>query len=64
MNKPHGINFWIGNAVLVVAFICLFDMDALSALLGIWAMIMWMVLAAIGFYLIYRDNGPSSSVRN
>jgi hypothetical protein len=64
MNKQHGITFWIGNAVLVVAFICLFDMDALSEALGIWAMILWMVLAAVGFYLIYQDNGPSSSLPN
>lgn len=61
-NSKHGVTFWIGNAVLVVAFVCLFFMGALSEALGIWAMVLWMVLAALGFYLIYQDKGPPSSL--
>lgn len=60
MNK-HGTSFWIGNAVLVIAFLCLMFMGTLSRILGTWAMILWMVLAAAGFFLIYRDRDSSSS---
>ncbi|MGA7179691.1 MAG: hypothetical protein WBX11_08920 [Thiobacillaceae bacterium] len=61
-NSKHGISFWIGNAVLVIAFICLFFMGVLSRALGIWAMVLWMALAAVGFYLIYQVKERPSSL--
>jgi hypothetical protein len=61
-NYKHGIRFWAGNAVLVVAFFCLFFMGELSKVLGIWAMILWMALTALGFYLIYQVKEPPSTL--
>jgi uncharacterized membrane protein len=49
-------NFWIGNAVLVVAMLTLFFMGPLSDALGIWAAVLWMVLAAVGMALVMSDK--------
>jgi len=42
-------NFWIGNGVLTVAMLTLLFMGPLSDALGIWAAVLWMVLAAVGW---------------
>ena len=52
----HRRNFWIGNAVLVLAMLMLFFMGPLSNALGIWAAVLWMVLAAAGMGLIMSDK--------
>lgn len=52
----HGRNFWIGNAVLAVAMLALFFMAPLSEALGIWAAVLWMVLAAVGMSLVMSDR--------
>lgn len=52
----HGRNFWIGNAVLAVAMLALFFMGPLSEALGIWAAVLWMVLAAVGMSLVMSDR--------
>ena len=52
----HRRNFWIGNAVLVLAMLLLFFMGPLSNALGIWAAVLWMVLAAAGMGLIMSDR--------
>jgi uncharacterized membrane protein len=49
-------NFWIGNAVLTVAMLTLLFMGPLSDALGIWAAVLWMVLAAIGMALVMSDK--------
>lgn len=59
-NPKHGPKFWIGNALLTLAFICLFFMATLSAYLGVWAMVLWMALAGGGFYLLTANRGPTS----
>lgn len=45
-------NFWIGNAVLALAMVLLLFMGPLSDALGIWAAVLWMVLAAVGMTLL------------
>jgi drug/metabolite transporter superfamily protein YnfA len=63
MNDPHHKPaFWIGNGLLVLALAILFFLGPLSEILGAWAMILWMVLAAAGIYLITKDKGPSSNM--
>lgn len=63
MNTPkHGTKFWAGNTVLVAAFFCLFFMGELSQVLGMWAMVLWMALTALGFYLIYQVKEPPSTL--
>jgi uncharacterized membrane protein len=49
-------NFWIGNGVLVVAMLTLLFMGPLSDALGIWAAVLWMVLAAVGMGLVMSDK--------
>ncbi len=58
MTSPsgHGSRFWIGNALLAAAAVCLFFLHELSLWLGIWAMVLWMGLAAAGVTLIVRDG--------
>ena len=59
-NPKHGPKFWIGNALLTLAFACLFFMASVSAYLGVWAMVLWVALAAAGFYLLTADkSGPT-----
>jgi len=61
MNEnPHRIQFWLGNMLLACALIMLMFISALWAALGTWAMILWMLLAGAGFYLVTRDKGPAS----
>lgn len=52
----HGRNFWFGNGVLAVAMLALFFMGPLSNALGIWAAVLWMVLAAVGMALLMSDK--------
>ena len=49
-------NFWIGNAVLALAMLLLLFMGPLSDALGIWAAVLWMVLAAVGMTLLMSDK--------
>lgn len=49
-------NFWIGNTVLALAMLLLLFMGPLSDALGIWAAVLWMVLAAVGMTLLMSDK--------
>ncbi|MDO9636000.1 MAG: hypothetical protein Q7I95_03480 [Thiobacillus sp.] len=52
----HSRNFWIGNGVLALAMLMMFFMGPLSDALGIWAAVLWMVLAAVGVALLMSDK--------
>lgn len=52
----HRRNFWIGNAVLALAMLMLLFMGPLSNALGVWAAVMWMVVAAVGMALVMSDK--------
>jgi Na+/melibiose symporter-like transporter len=56
LNVKRSRNFWIGNAILAVAMLTMFFMGPLSDALGIWAAVIWMVLAAVGVALIMSDK--------
>ena len=49
-------NFWLGNGILAVAMLTLLFMGPLSNALGIWAAVIWMVLAAVGMALVMSDK--------
>jgi hypothetical protein len=49
-------NFWLGNGILAVAMVTLLFMGPLSNALGIWAAVIWMVLAAVGMALVMSDK--------
>ena len=49
-------NFWLGNGVLVLAMLMMLFMGPLSDALGIWAAVLWMVMAALGMWLIMSDK--------
>ncbi|MDO9467004.1 MAG: hypothetical protein Q7J36_06865 [Thiobacillus sp.] len=55
-HSKHSRNFWIGNGVLAVAMLMMFFMGPLSDALGIWAAVLWMVLAAVGVALLMSDK--------
>ncbi|MBI3430739.1 MAG: hypothetical protein HY018_00825 [Hydrogenophilales bacterium] len=52
----HSRNFWLGNGILAVAMLTLLFMGPLSDALGIWAAVIWMVLAAAGMALVMSDK--------
>lgn len=52
----HSRNFWLGNSILAVAMLTLLFMGPLSDALGIWAAVLWMVLAAGGMALVMSDK--------
>ncbi len=52
----HSRNFWLGNGILAVAMLTLLFMGPLSDALGIWAAVLWMVLAALGMALVMSDK--------
>lgn len=56
-HHKHGQRFWIGNAILALALAALFFMDDLSAHLGVWAMVLWMVIAGVGVSILTSDKG-------
>ncbi|MCA1925008.1 MAG: hypothetical protein LDL16_01855 [Thiobacillus sp.] len=57
MTPPrHSVNFWIGNGILAIAMLMLFFMGPLSDALGLWAVALWMVLAAVGMGLLMSDK--------
>ena len=63
MNDPHQKPaFWVGNGLLGLALALLFFLGPISEILGGWAMVLWMGLAAVGIYLITKDKGPSSEL--
>ncbi len=49
-------NFWLGNAILALAMLMLLFMGPLSNALGFWAVVLWMVLAAVGVALLMSDK--------
>ena len=58
----HSPYFWLGNGLLAIALIMLIFISSLWAALGSWAMILWMLLAGVGFYLVTRDKGPNQQI--
>lgn len=59
---PQKTRFWAGNIVLVVALVILLNMGALSERYGMSAVILWMALVALGFYLIMSGKEPPGSM--
>lgn len=58
MEEPrHGRNFWLGNAILAVALLMVLFIGTLWELFGVFAMMLWAVVVAIGVILITRDEG-------
>lgn len=57
MNSPNRpARFWIGNGILAVAMLMLLFMGPLSEALGIWAAVLWMVVAAVGMGFVMSDK--------
>lgn len=57
MNElPRSKNFWLGNAVLAVALLFLLELDAISAVIGFNAMIIWIGLVVAGAWLLMTDK--------
>lgn len=54
-------NFWLGNAILAIALVVLLNLESLSKAMGFGAMILWIVLVAVGATLVMSDKGGSNS---
>jgi hypothetical protein len=54
--KPSA-QFWLGNGVLAVALLMLLAMGRLWEVMGSGAMVLWVVVVAIGVYLLASDKG-------
>jgi len=60
-DSKHTRNFWLGNGVLAIALLVLLNLDALSQVMGFGAMILWIILAAVGAWLLmHGKSGPDS----
>ena len=59
-NKPK--TFWLGNAVLTVAFIVLLGIGKLWEAFGFWAMLLWIALVGLGVYLLLSDKSEPPSL--
>lgn len=61
-DDKQGTNFWLGNAFLAMALLMLLYMGYLWELMGVFAMVIWIVIAATGAYLLTtgKGNGPTT----
>jgi hypothetical protein len=55
------IHFVLGNIILGLAAVMLLFIGSLWEHLGIWALLLWMVLAIVGVYFISKDATPPPS---
>jgi hypothetical protein len=60
--QTHTPKFWIGNVMLTLALILLIYLGELWAVLGAWAMVLWVALAGGGMYLVMQEKGPPSNM--
>jgi hypothetical protein len=57
MQEPErGPNFVIGNIILGVCVVMLLFIESLWQYLGMGALVLWMLLAAAGMYLILTEK--------
>ena len=59
MNNKR-LEFWIGNGLLGLSLVALLFMGSLWEYLGSGAMMLWMLMAGIGMYLVTKDGGGSN----
>jgi hypothetical protein len=60
--ESQRLRFWARKAVLVVAVLVLLNMGGLSERFGMGAVVLWMALVALGFYLIMSGKEPPGSM--
>jgi hypothetical protein len=58
----HPPSCWLGNALLGLSLVLLIFLGSLWEIMGSLAMVLWMILAGVGMYLVTRDQGPSSNL--
>lgn len=59
-DKPT-LRFWLGNGVMALALLMLLSMGQLWDSMGEGALVVWIMLVAIGVYLLLGDkNRPPS----
>jgi len=51
--------FILGNVILALAAVMLLFFGTLWEQFGIWALLVWMVMAVLGVYFISRSSDPS-----
>ncbi len=53
-HEKQGPYFWWGNGILALAMLLLLFMGSLWEKMGVMAMVLWVVLAGIGAYLVMK----------
>lgn len=61
-SSSHPTSFWVGNALLGLSLIMLIFLEPLWQTLGTGTMVLWMILAGVGMYLVTKDKGPGSNM--
>ncbi len=60
-DSPPSSKFLLGNALLAIAMVILLAMGQIWQWLGAGTMVLWVILVALGVYLILSDrSGPPS----
>ncbi len=62
MPEQNSSTFLFGNLILGIALLCLLFMEALWARLGSLAMVLWVVLVAVGVSLIMKSMNQSGDL--
>lgn len=61
-NQAPTPKFWMGNAILAVALLMLLFIGKLWESMGVGAMVLWVLVVALGVYLLMNDkDGPSDT---
>lgn len=59
-NEKPSTQFWLGNGIMALALLMLLNIGPLWEALGIGAMVLWVLVVAVGLYLLMSDKGGPS----
>lgn len=50
-------SFWLGNGILLVALLMLWNIGPLWEQLGVAAMVLWVAVTGLGAYILMKGDG-------
>lgn len=56
MNNKINSNFWLGNGILFLALVMLWNIGVLWEHLGVAAMVLWVAVTGFGAYLLMSGD--------
>jgi hypothetical protein len=57
---PKSPTFWLGNVIMIIAMVVLLFIGKLWETMGVGAMVLWVLLAGAGAYLLMQDDSKGS----